>query len=75
MNAISERQNALTTKKIYDGSTGITSITCSSPCSTFRQIESHAASARVLDEHFPHARCVGLEVRHSSDAPRWSSAD
>lgn len=25
---------------------------------------------RGLDEHFPGARRIGLEVRHSSDAPR-----
>ncbi|MDD5726007.1 MAG: hypothetical protein PHC53_01160 [Patescibacteria group bacterium] len=60
MSAISERHNSLT--KIDDhGST--------SSSDSKQQIGRHAASARVLDEHFPGAQRVGLEVRHSSDAP------
>ncbi|MHB8830617.1 MAG: hypothetical protein ACYC44_00645 [Patescibacteria group bacterium] len=67
MNAISERHNSLT--KIDDhGSTSSTKQFSGSNDSE-QQIGRHAASARVLDEHFPGAQRVGLEVRHSSDAP------
>lgn len=67
MNAISERQNSLT--KIDDhGSTSSDKQFADSDSE--QQIGRHAASARVLDEHFPGARRIGLEVRHSSDAPR-----
>lgn len=36
-----------------------------------RKIEQrHEATSASLDEHFPSARRIGLEVRHSGDAPR-----
>lgn len=60
MNAISERQNALTKIDDHGGT---------SSSDSEQQIGRHEASARVLDDHFPGARRVGLEVRHSSDAP------
>jgi hypothetical protein len=55
-----------------DGSTGINSST-SNNRSTFRQIGHHAARATTLDDHFPAARNVGLEVRHSGDAASSST--
>jgi len=35
-----------------------------------RKIERGPDASASLDDHFPHARSVGLEVRHSSDATR-----
>jgi len=60
------------TEKSLNRADGITSISTSSTSSIHHRIAKQQLGRLddkgELDLHFPHARNVGLEVRHSSDA-------